>query len=247
MAAEAATSAAPATARRAGIRIVDWGTVEYEESLERQRGLWARRVSGAIEDIIVFVEHAPVITLGRHAPEDDILLDREALGHEGISLVRSDRGGRATYHGPGQAVIYPIVAIAERGIGVKQWVAMLEAALLETLRAFHVRGRRHEGRPGIWVGDAKIGSIGLRVSRGVSYHGVSINVESRSTSGFRHIVTCGVAGQRVTSIAKLRGADNADEPRAFWPSVPHTSVSDVSTRFCEFVIRRLADVSTRTE
>jgi lipoate-protein ligase B len=215
---------------------VDWGRVEYLEARRRQLEIWDRRLRGEGEDTIVSVEHPPVVTLGRHAPGDDVLLDQRALAAEGIALAPSDRGGRATYHGPGQAVIYPIVAIGARALGVRQWVAMLEDALLATLAAYAIDGRRIEGRPGIWVGDAKIASIGLRVARGVSYHGVSINVEPRSTSGFKHIVTCGVAGQRVTSIHdELHALSDTQLP----------SVSEVATRFGDALTERLTGATRR--
>jgi lipoyl(octanoyl) transferase len=182
-----------------------WGKLAYGESLARQHRYVDLRRRGSIVDTIVSVEHPPTITLGRHAPTDDILFDRGELAARGIELVRTDRGGRATYHGPGQAVVYPIVAITERALGVKRWVALLEDALLETLAATGVSARCVAGRPGLWAGEAKIASVGLRVARGVSYHGVSLNV-GLDVSGFDCIVTCGVVGQRVTSIAAESGA-----------------------------------------
>jgi lipoate-protein ligase B len=216
----------------APVKVARWGRVEYAEARRRQVELVERRARGEAADLIVVVEHPAVITLGRHAPADDILCDREALARAGIALVRSDRGGRATYHGPGQAVIYPIVAIAEHGLGVKSWVALLEDSLLETLCGFGVTGRRICGQPGIWTGEgdvasSKIASIGLRVTRGVSYHGVSINVTRESKSGFAHIVTCGIRDQKVTSIE-----DEAPVP---------ATVDDAATRFCDTLIRRLTN------
>lgn len=220
-------AAAPTGDPAARIRIADWGRVEYGEARRRQLELWERRVRGEIEDIVILVEHPAVITLGRHAPQDDLLLDRAALEQKGIAVVRTDRGGRATYHGPGQAVVYPIVSIAERGIGVKDWVELLEDALMETLDSYAIASRRTSGQPGIWVGDAKIASIGLRVARGVSYHGISINVDERSKNGFEHIVTCGVRDQRVTSLQNEAPAVTA-------------TVGDVAARFCAALTKRLS-------
>jgi len=215
--------------------VIAWGLLEYCEAERRQRDIWEQRARDATQDVIAVVEHPPVITLGRNAPETDVLLDRTALGRYGIALARSDRGGRATYHGPGQAVVYPIVAIAERGLGVKAWVALLEGAILDTLGSFGVEGRTLEGRPGVWVADAKIASLGLRVARGVSYHGVSINVEPGSLEGFAHILTCGVAGQHVTCIAEQL---ERLHPGAFGSS--SASVQAVAARFCRALILRLA-------
>lgn len=220
---------------RTAPHVIAWGRLDYGAALERQLQLWDRRLSGLTTDTLVIVEHEPVITLGRHAPQDDILLDRATLDARGIAVVRSDRGGRATYHGPGQAVVYPIVGIAERGMGVKDWVAMLEGALGETLKSYGIEGRTIRGRPGIWVGDAKIASLGLRVARGVSYHGVSINVERRAVEGFAHIVTCGVADQRVTSII----GELKTGPDHLSPS-EEVSVQATAARFCRALISRLS-------
>lgn len=219
-------------------RVIAWGRLDYSAALGRQLALWEQRLAGRIPDTFAIVEHDPVITLGRHAPERDVLLDQEALDARGITVVRSDRGGRATYHGPGQAVVYPIVGIADRGMGVKDWVTILDDALGESLRSFGIEGHTIEGRPGIWVGEAtarKIASVGLRVARGVSYHGVSINVDRRSVEGFAHIVTCGVADQRVTSIIdELK--PGSDHP---CPS-EEVSVEATAARFCRALIRRLS-------
>ena len=161
---------------------------------------------GSATDIIVTVEHPPTITLGRHASATDVIAPEADRTARGIVVVRSDRGGQATYHGPGQVVVYPIVDIARLGLGPRAWVCLLESALLEVLDGYGVAGERVEGRPGIWTGGSderdmrKIASIGLRVVRGVSYHGVSLNVEL-DVSGFACIVPCGSAGERITSLA----------------------------------------------
>ena len=126
--------------------VVDWGRLSYRSALARQRAAAADRRAGRCGDLIVRVEHPPTITLGRHAPSDDLLLDERVLARRGIDVVRSDRGGRATYHGPGQVVVYPIVAIGDLGLGVRAWVELLEQALLETLRAFAIDGHLVAGR-----------------------------------------------------------------------------------------------------
>lgn len=190
--------------------VEDWGVVAYDEALVRQLALHARRVAALAPDTLVLVTHPPTFTLGRHAPEDDIVLDRRELGRRSIAVARSDRGGRATYHGPGQVVLYPIVSIAALGLGVKDWVCLLESALVDTLADFGVEGRRQQGTAGIWtaprdgLAGAKIASLGLRVARGVSYHGVSLNT-GLDASVFDCIVTCGVRGERVTTIAMETG------------------------------------------
>lgn len=201
----------------ADIAIAQWGIVPYDEALVRQLELHARRVAGEIPDTLVIVEHPATFTLGRHAPEADIVLDRAALERRGIAVARSDRGGRATYHGPGQVVLYPIVSIAELGLGVKDWVCLLEGALIDTLADCGIAGHRRPGTAGIWTtarsgakrppgeaGESKIASLGLRVSRGVSYHGVALNT-GLDASVFDCIVTCGVRGESVTTIAEQTG------------------------------------------
>jgi lipoyl(octanoyl) transferase len=151
---------------------------------------------------LVIVTHPPTITLGRNAPESDILLDAETLAERGIEVVRSDRGGRATYHGPGQLVLYPIVDIRRLRLGTRAWVELLEDALLATVADFGVTGGRIAGRPGIWAAGAKVASVGLRILNGVSHHGVSLNVDL-DVCAFDCIVPCGATGERITSLAIL--------------------------------------------
>jgi lipoate-protein ligase B len=216
--------AQPAAVLSLPLTVEAWGCVPYAEALARQLELVAARQAGTPPDTLVAVEHSPTITLGRHASAGDVLLDRRALAARGIALVRSDRGGRATYHGPGQAVVYPIVDVAARGLGAKAWVALLEDSILEVLGGLGVAGQRHPGSPGVWAGGGKIASLGLRIARGVSYHGVSLNVEL-DVSAFDYILTCGVAGERVTSVAAETG------------SAP--PVNSVSSSLCRAIAARL--------
>jgi lipoate-protein ligase B len=181
-------------------KVERWGRIAYDEALQRQLALAAAVESGDAPDTIVEVEHPPTVTLGRHAEEGDILLDPAERSARGIATIRSDRGGKATYHGPGQVVVYPIVHLGRLGLGVKSWVCLLESALREVLAGYRLTGELKDGRPGVWVRGAKIASIGLRVVRSVSYHGVSLNV-GLDVSGFDCIVPCGSAGERITSLA----------------------------------------------
>ncbi len=193
-------------AQAATIRVESWGLLPYEEALTRQLDLHCRRVGGQVGDTIVSVEHPPTVTLGRNAPAEDIVASPSELERRGIALVRSDRGGRATYHGPGQAVVYPIVDIEALRLGVRGWVCLLEKAVLATLDEYGIAGDLIPGQPGVWAHGAKIASLGLRIVRGVSYHGVSVNV-SLDAAGFDCIVTCGVTAAKVTTIATETGAD----------------------------------------
>jgi lipoate-protein ligase B len=191
-------------------KIERWGRVPYGEALARQLALVDAVESGVAPDTLVEVEHPATVTLGRHAPEDDVLLEPAARSARGIAVVRSDRGGKATFHGPGQVVVYPIVHLGRLGLGVKSWVCLLESALRDVLAAYGLAGDLVDGRPGVWVRGAKIASIGLRVVRSVSYHGVSLNV-GLDVSGFDCIVPCGSAGEKITSIAAECSSAPADD------------------------------------
>jgi len=210
--------------------VARWGRVPYLDAWERQIELGRRVAAGLAPDTLVVVEHPPTITLGRHAPESDVLLDADTLAARGIEVVRSDRGGRATYHGPGQLVLYPIVDIARLGLGARAWVELLEDALLSTLAEFEIDGARVEGRPGIWASGAKVASLGLRILGGVSHHGVSLNVDL-DVSAFDCIVPCGAAGERMTSLAMLTG-------RA--PSLDHAA-----DRLVAHVTGKMAEIERR--
>jgi lipoate-protein ligase B len=191
-------------------KIERWGRVDYAEALARQLDVVAAVESGAAPDTIVEVEHPATVTLGRHAAEDDLLLPPPERAARGIVLVRSDRGGKATFHGPGQVVVYPIVHLGRLGLGIKSWVCQLESALRDVIAVYGLEGASVAGRPGVWVRGAKIASIGLRVVRSVSYHGVSLNV-GLDVSGFDCIVPCGSAGEKITSIAAERSPAPATE------------------------------------
>ncbi len=187
------------------MRLSDWGSIGYAEALARQTTLASEVAGRQVPETIISCQHPPTITLGRHAPASDVLASARELGRRGIEMVRSDRGGRATFHGPGQAVVYPVVRLADHGLSVVSWVAMLEDLMaLRLERSGIAVDKRPEG-PGLWAGGGKIASIGLRVVRGVSYHGLAVNV-SLDVSSFDCIVTCGAAAAAVTDIARETGS-----------------------------------------
>lgn len=186
--------------------VADWlGRVPYRSAWELQKRLAAERAAGAIEDRLLLLEHEPVLTLGRHADPSHVLAPPELLAARGIEVVRVERGGEVTYHGPGQLVAYPIVALAERGLGVRAFVRVLEAALAETCLAFGVAAGPRPGEPGCWCDPhgplpRKIAALGLRIEHGVTYHGIALNVDL-DLGAFELIDPCGVPGLRSTSIA----------------------------------------------
>jgi len=185
------------------------GRVGYFDALALQHRLAAERADGAVPDQLLLLEHPAVLTLGRSSDPGHILADEVTLATRGIEVVRVERGGEVTYHGPGQLVAYPIVALADRGQMIKPFVRALEAAMIATCSAFGVVARRRDGHPGCWCGrdgaePRKIGALGLRVERGVSYHGIALNVTT-DIADFGLIDPCGIAGLESTSIAIERG------------------------------------------
>jgi len=196
--------------------VAHWmGRVPYREAWDLQKALAAARADGRIGDRLLLLEHPPVLTLGRQASEEHVLAPAPMLEAQGIEVIRVERGGEVTYHGPGQLVAYPIVKLADREVFLREYVRALEAAMSDTCAADGVTAGRREGHPGCWV-DAegplvrKIGALGVRVERGVTYHGIALNVSTR-LADFGLIDPCGVPGLRSTSIAAELGR-RADPP-----------------------------------
>lgn len=183
--------------------IVQWlGRMEYGNALELQRQ-WASGVTqGLVEDCLLFVEHPPVITLGRGAKWRHLLADEDLLRAQGIEVWEIERGGDITFHGPGQLVGYPILDLTRHGKDLHRYLRRLEEVLIRTLHRYGIHGERSAGQTGVWVHGAKIASIGVHVSRWVSRHGLALNV-SPDLSAFDLIVPCGLSGVRMTSMAAL--------------------------------------------
>ncbi len=185
------------------------GRIDYREALALQRCLVAERADEVIGDQLLLLEHPPVLTLGRNSDPGHILASTDDLRARGIEVVRVERGGEVTYHGPGQLVAYPIVALSRRGLMIRPLVRALEAALVATCLAEGVQAERREGHPGCWCDAAgseprKIGALGLRVERGVTCHGIALNV-TVDLADFGLIDPCGMPGVVSTSIAAERG------------------------------------------
>ncbi len=173
-----------------------------------------QRKSGAIPDQLLFVEHEPVVTLGRNAHLENVLADGELLDRAGIELHHTDRGGDVTYHGPGQVVGYPIFDLREWKRDVVAYIRSIEEVLIGALSEFDIEARRIAGATGVWVstpgGPAKIAAIGVHISRWVASHGFALNVDTDLTY-FRYIVPCGLT-QPVTSMKAL--GSHAKRPEA---------------------------------
>jgi lipoyl(octanoyl) transferase len=194
----------------AGPIVVRWlGRIAYRDAWAFQRALVAARQAGEIPDQLLLLEHDPVITLGRHATGAHVTAPPAVLAERGIEVVRIERGGEVTYHGPGQLVAYPVVGLAGRRLGVRAFVGALEGAMADACAASGVVAGPRAGHPGCWCEPAgplprKIGALGIRVSRGVTFHGIALNV-AIDLADFGLIDPCGVPGLTSTSIARERG------------------------------------------
>ncbi|MDE1852229.1 MAG: lipoyl(octanoyl) transferase LipB [Thaumarchaeota archaeon] len=175
--------------------LVDFGRMGYGEALSLQRELAQKRAKGEIPDTLVLVEHDHVITLGRKTTPAN-------FKPQDIPVFQVERGGDATYHGPGQLVGYPIVLLADHD--VRRHVRNIEETILRTVLSYGISGERVEGHPGIWVGGKKLASIGVAVTDWVTYHGFALNVNT-DLSYFELIRPCGLDPSTMTSMAKLTG------------------------------------------
>lgn len=202
---------------------LDWGRTRYREAWDRQAELVSQRIAGAIGDTLVFTEHEPVFTIGlRAGAEANLVWPEPALAREGIEVVKTNRGGDITYHGPGQIVGYPIVSLAGQR-DLHAYLRFLEEVLIRSLGGLGLEAGRREGKTGIWLGPRKIAAIGVAVRRWVTYHGFALNVDPR-LEHFGGIVPCGIAATdgTVTSMtAELgRPVDSAGVKRVlareFW-------------------------------
>ncbi len=189
----------------------EWlGRIGYRDAWQLQKELVDQRAAGAIGDRLLLLEHDAVLTLGRQASESHVLARPRELARRGIEVIRVERGGEVTYHGPGQLVAYPIIRLGDRGMLVRPLVTALEAAMIETCARLGVEAFRRDGHPGCWVEgergrpQRKIGALGLRIERGVSYHGIALNIDP-DVRDFELIDPCGTPGLVSTSISEELG------------------------------------------
>ena len=183
-------------------RFLDIDHLAYTQALALMRGLVELKKDGDPSQILILLEHEPVLTMGRRSQDSEILATRECLKEQGISVHRIERGGLITYHGPGQLVAYPIFDLKQMRLGVSELVSGLEAAVINTLADFSIRAGRIEGLRGVWVGREKIASVGIAVRRGISFHGLALNYDP-DFSHFEMINPCGLEGVKMTSISKV--------------------------------------------
>ena len=185
----------------ADLWVAQLGTIPYPEAVELQERLRARRQAGAVPDILLVLEHPPVYTKGKRTTDRDLPMGEDWYRLQGIDVCETDRGGRVTYHAPGQLVAYPIMAIERVADFVHTMEEAVVAALADEGIEARVRGAPHTG---VWTADAKIASIGVRVSGGVTTHGLAVNVDN-DLQPFEWIVPCGIDHVRMTSVSRETG------------------------------------------
>jgi len=194
--------------------VADLGTMPYGDALSLQRRLAEDRLAGRqVSDLLLLLEHPPVVTLGRGTRETSLPLDPESLRRRGIEVFEVERGGDVTYHGPGQLVGYPIFDLREHREDLHWYLRQLEEALIVALAGLGIAGERNAGYTGVWTGGRKIASIGVHAKQWVTWHGFALNVTTE-LSAFDLIIPCGIPGVVMTSVAKEREGTGAQGRRS---------------------------------
>lgn len=178
--------------------------VDYEVALCWQKEFVEKRKRGEIEDSLFLLEHPPIYTMGSDQKWEHLLYPPDELKKQGFGIYRCNRGGDITYHGPGQLVAYPIIHLKEAKLTPIGYVRLLEQIVCDVLSFYKIKGQRKEGYPGVWIQNRKICAIGIGVSRGVTFHGLALNVRPDLTH-FQNIIPCGLVQFGVTSIAEELG------------------------------------------
>jgi lipoate-protein ligase B len=180
--------------------ILDLGTSHYEDAWDLQKQLQSKRISGQINDQLILVEHPPVYTLGKNSPKEHLLIKES----ENISIIQTDRGGDITFHGPGQLVGYPILDLNQYKKSVSWYMRELEQLIIDVLKEYDIIAGRKKGLTGAWVRDKKIGALGVRISKWVTMHGFSLNIDP-DLQYYQGIIPCGISEYGITSMANLLG------------------------------------------
>lgn len=187
----------------------DLGLLEYSRALDLQNKTLQSKIDKTLEeDKIFFVEHPKVFTLGKRGGRENLTVSLDFLRTRGIDVVQTDRGGNITFHGPGQAVLYPVVDLEKNRISVKDFVHGLEEIMKLTAKEFNVDADRDERNHGLWVGNSKIGSVGISIKRGISMHGLALNIHP-DLEPFSWINPCGLENVPITSIKKEMEKSNS--------------------------------------
>lgn len=184
------------------IQVIELGTLDYAMALVRQQQMVNERIKDHSPDRLLLVEHPPVVTIGRSGSLNDLMVSKEALAQRGVTLQQVERGGRATFHGPGQLVAYPIVKVVDKDLHT--FLKRLIDTVADVLRSYGLDPEFREGQPGVWVNGSKIASVGLAVRKWVTFHGIALNV-STDPGWFDMIIPCGHAGEKITSMENEMG------------------------------------------
>ncbi|MEJ2647335.1 MAG: lipoyl(octanoyl) transferase LipB [Sedimentisphaerales bacterium] len=190
------------------LQILDCGTGEYRKILQLQRELVEKRRNNEIANTVIIVEHTAVITLGARQSANKLLVSAEELVQRNIDVVDIRRGGGTTAHNPGQLVFYPILDLTQMSLGISEYIRQLESIGKELLEQSGLECAAKKGYPGLWVGDKKIASIGVRVSRFITYHGMAININNDLTI-FDYVTPCGLDNIQMTSLLKETGKEHS--------------------------------------
>ena len=178
------------------------GLIDYAEAYHIQKKLWSQKLEGQAVDALLLLEHPPTITIGKSGKLENLVVAREELAKEGVSLFFTDRGGDITYHGPGQLVVYPIIDLKNRGKDIHRYIHDLEEVVIQTLADLSIEARRDKRNVGVWVGNDKIAAIGVSIRKWITMHGLALNVNP-ALEHFSLINPCGIPDGGVTSISKL--------------------------------------------
>lgn len=192
------------------IRISNLGLADYASAQERQRTAAAEAARGGLQTLFL-LEHPPTITFGRHGGEEHLPFAPSFFAAAGITLARSSRGGSITCHFPGQMVAYPVMRLDRRPGGLRRFFHDMEESVIRTLACFGIPGRRESGRPGVWAETRKICSVGIAVTRGISTHGLALNL-SDACSLFDLVTPCGLPGVKATSLHRELGRTDIAMP-----------------------------------
>jgi lipoate-protein ligase B len=207
------------------LHIIDCGLADYHQALQLQHRLREKRSRGEITNTVLIVEHPAVITLGARQSGNKLLASREDLAQRHIDVVDIRRGGGTTAHNPGQLVFYPILCLQDINLGISEYIRELESIGVELLEQLGVHAEKQKGFPGLWIGTKKIASIGVRVSKFITFHGMAINIQN-NLSIFEFITPCGLDDVKMTSVLKETGKRH--------------SMSQVKERLSQLLIRHFS-------
>ncbi len=195
---------APVSVAEKDTALVDLGLSEYRATYELQVALVDRRKEGVCEDVFLVTEHPSVFTLGRRGGRENLMVSEQFLDEKKISLVHIERGGDITYHGEGQLVLYPVIHLRERGLAVSEYVFLLEEIMIRLAAVYGVQAGRDPRNHGVWVGNRKLGSVGIAIRHGISFHGLALNV-NLALEPFSWVNPCGLQGVKMTSLQRETG------------------------------------------